>query len=417
MDSSDTDGASGRPQHTQTAGVAMRHPPSLERIVSRFNVSSEGQESASQPRAPAPRTGRLELAGRMGNASEDTTIQRSPSPSKSRVRAMPSLDDIRVRLAKKNAGEQSSAENSPSGSPALVSESPNTGTDTADADSPAPTPQENSAQIQDTVTGDAAASPVVGGAAGAAAKAGKTVHPMQHTWTLYYDCQRFHGVASSDQYEATLKRIGEFNTLESFFETFATLHRPSRLEKNANYHIFKDDVKPMWEDPSNVNGGRWVLTLRDTSNTPGGAALHEALLNRSWLWLVLGLIGEEFDPENLLTGAVCSIRGKGDRITLWLRIKEPVEKVNALGERLLDFLELKDESGLQLEFGTNSGGKDTRYMHVRNGARQGDKSALGTPQGPLGAWLGKDITLHPYDHARVVAMREAKAEDSGAGAI
>jgi len=74
-------------------------------------------------------------------------------------------------------------------------------------------------------------------------------HPLENEWTLYYDLQKLHGSASSDQYEATLKRVGHFTTLESFFDTFATLHRPSRLEKNSNYHFFKNGVKPLWEDP------------------------------------------------------------------------------------------------------------------------------------------------------------------------
>jgi translation initiation factor 4E len=31
------------------------------------------------------------------------------------------------------------------------------------------------------------------------------------------------------------------------------LRLPSQLHKNANYHMFKNGIKPMWEDPANAN--------------------------------------------------------------------------------------------------------------------------------------------------------------------
>ena len=115
-------------------------------------------------------------------------------------------------------------------------------------------------------------------------------HPLQNEWTLYVDMQRAHGTFSGDQYEATLKRVGHFTSLESFFDTFATLRRPSRQEKNSNYHLFKNGVKPMWEDPVNAAGGRWIITLRDRGRTAGSRLVHEALLDRSWMWLVFCLL-------------------------------------------------------------------------------------------------------------------------------
>jgi hypothetical protein len=30
------------------------------------------------------------------------------------------------------------------------------------------------------------------------------------------------------------------------------LRLPSHLNKNANYHMFKNRIKPMWEDPANA---------------------------------------------------------------------------------------------------------------------------------------------------------------------
>lgn len=254
-----------------------------------------------------------------------------------------------------------------------------------------------------------------GRAAGLAARNG-TKHPLETQWTLYYDLQRHHGPASSDQYEATLKSIGHFTSLESFFDTFATLHRPSRLEKNANYHLFKHGIKPMWEDPANSEGGRWVLTLRDRSQSAGGRAAHEALVDRSWMWLVLALIGEQIDEAELINGAVCSLRAKGDRIALWIRRKEPIEVVNALGKQLLQILSLQDEPNAQLEFSPNSGGKDSRYFSKPAGLKpRGGNDTTTATDAPveqqqqaetpaLHEWLDSELTLHPTDHVRYAAQ-------------
>lgn len=61
--------------------------------------------------------------------------------------------------------------------------------------------------------------------------------------------------ASTDTgaYEAGLTVVGEFNTVEGFCRYFNWLKPPSNLERNSNYHIFKDGIKPMWEDPENAN--------------------------------------------------------------------------------------------------------------------------------------------------------------------
>ena len=49
--------------------------------------------------------------------------------------------------------------------------------------------------------------------------------------------------------------IGKFNTVESYCWYFNWLKPLSKLECNSNYHLFKLDIKPMWEDEVNVNSG------------------------------------------------------------------------------------------------------------------------------------------------------------------
>lgn len=200
---------------------------------------------------------------------------------------------------------------------------------------------------------------------------------------------------ATGEYEAGLQRVGDFNTVEDFCRLFNWLKPPSQLEKNSNYHLFKDGIKPMWEDPANaqvrivcdviymphwavgalyslfglqwetctfplpslcparkprftdatipfihVQGGKWVLTMRS----------NPELVDRCWTWLTMALVGEELDERDEVCGAVVSLRAKIDRIQLWLRTKDDIERINSIGKKLVKLLDLGGESGIGLEF-------------------------------------------------------------------
>ncbi|CAE7213061.1 unnamed protein product [Rhizoctonia solani] len=181
------------------------------------------------------------------------------------------------------------------------------------------------------------------------------LHPLRNKWTFYFDSKppppRPAGEATpvpytpsnteTGEYEAGLKVVGKFRTVEDFCRLFNWVKPPSKLERSSNYHMFKEDIKPMWEDPANAEGGKWVITMR---NNP-------ALLDRCWSWLAMGLVGQELDDrEDMICGAVVSLRSRIDRIQLWIRQKDDVERVNAIGKKLVKLLDLDREPGIQLEF-------------------------------------------------------------------
>ncbi|KAF9818066.1 hypothetical protein IEO21_03027 [Rhodonia placenta] len=193
-------------------------------------------------------------------------------------------------------------------------------------------------------------------------------HPLEHPWTIFHDTKSkmpftpasanvVSTIASaepqsathfqppeSDEYEAGLTVIGEFDTVESFCRYFNWLKPPSRLERNSNYHLFKSGIKPMWEDPANADGGKWVLTMK---NNP-------QLLDRCWSWLAMALVGEDLDEGDEICGAVVSLRSKVDRIQVWTRSKDDVEKINGIGRKMAKLLDVSEADGIGLEFQYNN---------------------------------------------------------------
>jgi hypothetical protein len=96
----------------------------------------------------------------------------------------------------------------------------------------------------------------------------------------------------------------------------------------------------MWEDPANAHGGKWVLTMK---NTP-------ALLDRCWAWTAMALVGEELEDGDEICGVVVSLRAKVDRIQIWTRSKEDVEKLNGIAKRLVKVLDISEADSIGLEF-------------------------------------------------------------------
>jgi len=153
------------------------------------------------------------------------------------------------------------------------------------------------------------------------------LHPLENEWTLWYDKRpavnkRTRG--EKDNYESNLAQLGSFGFVEEFWRYWNHIVPPSRMELNSNYHLFKKGVKPMWEDPQNSNGGKWILTVKG----------NRAAIDRYWENLVLGMIGETLDPESEICGAVISRRKQGDRIALWTRTKQDETSIMTIGKRM-----------------------------------------------------------------------------------
>jgi translation initiation factor 4E len=83
--------------------------------------------------------------------------------------------------------------------------------------------------------------------------------------------------------------------------------RPAELSGHCDFHLFKEGIKPLWEDDANRNGGKWMIRLR------------KGLASRFWEYLILAILGEQFMVGDELCGAVVSVRFQEDIISVWNR--------------------------------------------------------------------------------------------------
>lgn len=65
----------------------------------------------------------------------------------------------------------------------------------------------------------------------------------------------------------------------------------------------------------------------------------------------MALVGEELEEgRDEVCGAVVSLRSKMDRIQVWIRGKEDVERINGIGKKLVKLLDVGEQDGIGLEF-------------------------------------------------------------------
>ncbi len=105
--------------------------------------------------------------------------------------------------------------------------------------------------------------------------------------------------------------------MERFWQIYDHLKRPFDF-KSAEFHLFKDGIFPIWEDPQNKAGGKWTIRLK------------KGIASRYWEDILLAMIGEQFDVGSEICGAVLSVRMNEDLISVWNKTADNQEAVNKI---------------------------------------------------------------------------------------
>ncbi|KAL2207998.1 IF4E-domain-containing protein [Sarocladium strictum] len=159
-----------------------------------------------------------------------------------------------------------------------------------------------------------------------AASMGSHPHSLKDSWSFWYrpPISKAHGYI---EYENTLHGIATVRTAEEFWEIYGHLKRPSTLPVVSDYHLFKKDIRPIWEDEVNRKGGKWVVRMK------------KGVADRYWEDLLMALIGDQFsEAGDDVCGAVLSMRNGEDILSIWTRTDGGrVLKVREIMKHVLNF--------------------------------------------------------------------------------
>lgn len=151
-------------------------------------------------------------------------------------------------------------------------------------------------------------------------------HMIQNAYTFWYHRRR--GDKKNVDYNESTKQIATFASIESFWQIYDHIVRPNEFKVTTDYHLFKKDIGPMWEDEANKNGGKWMVRLK------------KGLASRYWEELVLAMIGEQFDVGQEICGAVVSVRNSEDIISIWNKNCENKEATYKIVDQMRKILKL-----------------------------------------------------------------------------
>ncbi|KAF8627806.1 hypothetical protein AX15_004232 [Amanita polypyramis BW_CC] len=195
-----------------------------------------------------------------------------------------------------------------------------------------------------------------------------TIHPLRNTWVFWFRQQRSPG-SKTLNYEEGIKKISSFSSIESFWSLWTHLSPPSALQPTTDYLVFHSGVqRPVWEDPLNLSGGKWIIRLK------------KGVADRIWEDLVLAIIGDQFHecrsstetpiPKNEnegqngsdmnpapewpeICGCTISVRQNEDIISLWNRVDGDVKVREKIRDTLRKILNLNPAT--LMEYKSNNG--------------------------------------------------------------
>uniref|UniRef100_A0AC35U323 EIF-4F 25 kDa subunit n=1 Tax=Rhabditophanes sp. KR3021 TaxID=114890 RepID=A0AC35U323_9BILA len=178
-------------------------------------------------------------------------------------------------------------------------------------------------------------------------------HKLQSRWALWY----LKGDRNKE-WEDCLKMVSVFDTVEDFWALYHHIQLASGLNWGSDYYLFKEGIKPMWEDANNVKGGRWLVVV--------DKAKRSTRLDTYWIELMMAIIGEQFDNHGkYICGAVVNIRAKGDKVSLWTRDATKDDVNLRIGQILKEKLEIPDSESIRYEVHKDSSNKTGSMVKPR----------------------------------------------------
>ncbi|KAJ8310357.1 hypothetical protein KUTeg_012222 [Tegillarca granosa] len=153
-------------------------------------------------------------------------------------------------------------------------------------------------------------------------------HPLQFNYSFWFSRKSPGKQSSVANYDQNLKLIATFASVEQFWNTYSHLVRPSDLTGHSDYQLFKEGIKPIWEDTANCKGGKWIVRLK------------KGLASRCWENLILAMLGEQFMVGEEICGAVISVRYQEDILSLWNRTASDLTTTSRIRDTLKRVLNL-----------------------------------------------------------------------------
>lgn len=148
-------------------------------------------------------------------------------------------------------------------------------------------------------------------------------HCLRHSWTFWY--LKF---GPNFDWEHSQIDVATFSTVESFWGVFDRLLPLTETHHGCNYSLFKYGIRPIWEDPRNRNGGRFVFTInKDMSGE------YKQYAMEMWTEFCMLIIGNQYEQIcEQICGIVGGNRNNQIKIAIWIDHYQPKHNIHDIGK-------------------------------------------------------------------------------------
>jgi len=166
--------------------------------------------------------------------------------------------------------------------------------------------------------------------------------PLRFTWVIWEQIMQSSDGKANQHYSDATHKVAPFSTVQDFWKLWNHMPQPSELleqkrmvrEQSDGLHvidaimIFRDNIRPEWEDKMNSTGGHFQFQLKP--NVGGGQ------IDEYWNNIVLGMVGATIEPSQMITGVrlVDKLNGprqaNGIRLEVWFTNHDDTQAVAQL---------------------------------------------------------------------------------------
>ena len=121
-----------------------------------------------------------------------------------------------------------------------------------------------------------------------------------YKWNLWYHHEKDNWKLSGYKKVYEISTVGDFWRLNNNWDKLKGIN-------NKHYFLMKDDITPLWEDPSNVNGGCWSFKV------------HEDQAEKLWIDLSAFLVCNQIinNYEDVIGLSICLKKNSNSVIKIW----------------------------------------------------------------------------------------------------
>jgi len=160
--------------------------------------------------------------------------------------------------------------------------------------------------------------------------------PLEYRYTFWLSKRKT--AKAKHNYENSMMKLGSFETVQQFWRTYSFMKRPTKIDDQCDLMLFKYGIRPLWEEESNRDGGRWSIRVK-RHNT-----------DRYWENAIMAMIGEQFMVGNEICGMVLSLRYPWDNLSVWHRNSSDKHVITKIGDSLRRILNLPKLGGPQMDY-------------------------------------------------------------------